>query len=43
MRAFIVAVAIAMSAMSTGPISGSHAAEIKVIDEDIDRYLSHGC
>lgn len=31
MRAFIVAAAIAMSAMSTNDISGSHAAEIKVI------------
>src|SRR5258707_13306455 len=31
MRAFIVAIAITMSAMSTSDISGSHAAEIKVI------------
>ena len=31
MRAFIVAAAIAMSAMSTSPVSVSHAAEIKVI------------
>src|SRR4051812_17065000 len=31
MRAFIIAVAITMSAMSISAISGSHAAEIKVI------------